>query len=48
MGSFLSEANSLCGVQLIDANGDGRKDLLVTTPDLSGYYLLTFQGATEE
>lgn len=32
------------GVQLIDANGDGRTDLLVTTRDLSGYYPLTFQG----
>lgn len=32
------------GVQLIDANGDGRTDLLVTTADLSGYYSLTFQG----
>lgn len=33
------------GVQLIDANGDGRTDLLVTTPDLSGYYSSTFQGS---
>ncbi len=32
------------GVQLIDANGDGRIDLLVTTTDLSGYYPLTFNG----
>lgn len=30
------------GVQLIDANGDGRTDLLVTRPDLSGYYALEF------
>lgn len=33
------------GVQLIDANGDGRIDLLVTTPELSGYYASTFQGS---
>lgn len=33
------------GVQLIDANGDGRTDLLVTTPELSGYYASTFQGS---
>ncbi len=32
------------GVQLIDANGNGRTDLLVTTAELSGYYPLTFQG----
>lgn len=32
------------GVQLIDANGDGRHDLLVSKPDLSGYYPLRFGG----
>lgn len=32
------------GVQLIDANGDGRADLLVNRPDLSGYYPLRFGG----
>ncbi|HET9525125.1 MAG TPA: SpvB/TcaC N-terminal domain-containing protein, partial [Pyrinomonadaceae bacterium] len=32
------------GVQLIDANGDGRTDLLVSKPELSGYYPLRFGG----
>jgi len=32
------------GVQLIDANGDGRADLLVTTPTMSGYFPLRFDG----
>ncbi|MFA5922038.1 MAG: penicillin-insensitive murein endopeptidase [Methylococcaceae bacterium] len=32
------------GVQLIDANGDGRADLLVNKPGLSGYYPLLFDG----
>ncbi|MGI8783685.1 MAG: SpvB/TcaC N-terminal domain-containing protein [Acidobacteriota bacterium] len=32
------------GVQLIDANGNGRTDLLVTTGMLSGYYPLRFGG----
>ena len=32
------------GVQLIDANGDGRIDLLVTVNGQAGYYPLTFQG----
>ncbi|HKR13470.1 MAG TPA: SpvB/TcaC N-terminal domain-containing protein, partial [Pyrinomonadaceae bacterium] len=32
------------GVQLIDADGDGRTDLLVTTPDIAGYYPLRFGG----
>ncbi len=32
------------GVQFIDANGDGRTDLLVTTPVLSGYFPLSFSG----
>ncbi|WP_088278264.1 SpvB/TcaC N-terminal domain-containing protein [Ideonella sp. A 288] len=30
------------GVQLLDADGDGRADLLVTTAGLSGYYPLDF------
>lgn len=30
------------GVQMIDANGDGRTDLLVTKPGLSGYFPLRF------
>ncbi len=32
------------GVQLIDANGDGQIDLLVTTETMSGYYPLRFGG----
>ncbi len=32
------------GVQLIDADGNGRPDLLVTTDGLSGYYPLRFGG----
>jgi RHS repeat-associated protein len=32
------------GVQLIDADGDGRTDLLVTANGLSGYYPLRFGG----
>lgn len=32
------------GVQMIDANGDGRVDLLVTTPERSGYFPLRFGG----
>src|SRR5262245_12622975 len=32
------------GVQMIDANGDGRPDLLVTTDSLSGYFPLQFSG----
>jgi RHS repeat-associated protein len=32
------------GVQMIDANGDGRLDLLVTTETVSGYYPLRFGG----
>ncbi|MGE3979709.1 MAG: SpvB/TcaC N-terminal domain-containing protein, partial [Nitrospira sp.] len=32
------------GVQLIDANGDGRTDLLVTQEVLTGYYPLQFDG----
>ena len=37
-------ALSNVGVQLIDANGDGRADLLVTQGTLSGYYPLQFGG----
>ena len=32
------------GVQMIDADGDGRTDLMVTTPGLSGYFPLRFGG----
>ncbi len=32
------------GVQLLDANGNGRLDLLVTKPGLSGYFPLRFGG----
>src|SRR5207247_1933099 len=32
------------GVQLLDANGDGRADLLVTTPTLAGYFPMRFGG----
>jgi len=32
------------GVQLIDANGDGRMDLLITTESLAGYFPLQFGG----
>ena len=32
------------GVQFIDANGDGRTDLLVTTGPLAGYFPLSFSG----
>ncbi len=32
------------GVQLIDANGDGRLDLLISKPGWSGYYPLRFDG----
>jgi hypothetical protein len=32
------------GVQMLDANGDGTADLLVTTPVISGYYPLRFGG----
>ncbi len=32
------------GVQLVDTNGDGRADLLVTTPTIAGYYPLRFNG----
>jgi RHS repeat-associated protein len=39
-GLRLSDA----GVQLLDADGDGRADLLVTTQSLSGYYPLRFGG----
>lgn len=38
-GLRLSDA----GVQMIDANGDGRADLLVTTEALSGYYPMDFR-----
>lgn len=32
------------GAQLVDANGDGRSDLLVTQETLSGYFPLSFDG----
>jgi hypothetical protein len=32
------------GVQLLDANGDGRMDLMVTTPNSAGYYPQQFGG----
>ncbi len=32
------------GVQLIDANGDGRTDLVINRPSLAGFYPLDFQG----
>ena len=32
------------GVQLVDANGDGRVDLMVTTDGLAGYFPLRFGG----
>ena len=32
------------GVQMLDANGDGRADLLVTTGDGAGYWPLDFRG----
>lgn len=32
------------GVQLLDANGDGRADLLVNRDNLSGYFPLRFEG----
>jgi hypothetical protein len=39
-GVRLSDA----GVQLLDANGDGRADLLVASENFSGYYRLDFAG----
>jgi RHS repeat-associated protein len=36
------------GVQFIDANGDGRTDLLVTTPAMSGYFPLRFGGQWDQ
>jgi hypothetical protein len=32
------------GVQLLDADGDGRADLLTTTDELAGYFPLRFDG----
>jgi RHS repeat-associated protein len=32
------------GVQFVDANGDGRTDLLVTNASMSGYFPLSFNG----
>ena len=32
------------GVQLLDANGDGRADLVLSTGELAGYYPLDFRG----
>ena len=39
-----AESLAAAGVQLIDANGDGRTDLLVTKSAISGYYPLQFGG----
>lgn len=36
------------GVQLVDANGDGRTDLLVTQGPLSGYFPLRFTGEWDQ
>ncbi len=36
------------GVQLLDANGDGQVDLLVTTESLSGYYPQRFGGLWDQ
>jgi hypothetical protein len=36
------------GVQILDANGDGRADLLVTTSLMAGYYPLQFDGLWDE
>lgn len=36
------------GVQLLDANGDGRQDLLVTTDTMSGYFPLQFSGCWDK
>ena len=36
------------GVQLIDADGDGRIDLMVTTEGLAGYYPLRFGGLWDQ
>lgn len=36
------------GVQLVDANGDGRSDLLVTTATQAGYFPLTFDGTWDK
>jgi RHS repeat-associated protein len=36
------------GVQLVDADGNGRADLLVTNGLISGYYTLSFEGRWDE
>jgi hypothetical protein len=36
------------GVQLLDANGNGRADLMVLDGLRNGYYPLTFNGAWDE
>ncbi len=38
-------ALSRAGVQLMDADGDGRTDLLVSTPEASGFFPITTEGA---
>ncbi len=36
------------GVQLLDADGDGRVDLLVTTPSIAGYFPMRFVGLWDQ
>jgi RHS repeat-associated protein len=44
MDSAPPETLAATGVQLLDANGDGRTDLLVTRNNVNGYYPLEFGG----
>ena len=41
-------ALSQAGVQLVDADGDGRTDLLLSTPDASGFFPITTEGTWDE